>query len=86
MIRTLLLAAVLGVGLSGCADLGLPEPGFLTHAFDSDDDDEAMGNGCTSQGCPQAPQFCVARGYTPGTDRYMRCLASVEENLRRPSR
>ncbi len=85
MIRTLLLAALLGVGLSACSDLGLPEEGFLTHAFDSDEA-PASPNGCTATGCPQAPSFCVARGYSPGTVGYQRCLASVEENLRRESR
>ena len=88
MIRTLLLAGVLGLGLGlgGCADIGL-EQGFLTHAFDSDEDDAAVAaNGCTAQGCPQAPQFCVARGYTPGTDGYQRCLISVEQNLRKQNR
>ncbi|MEI9885716.1 MAG: hypothetical protein WDN08_04300 [Rhizomicrobium sp.] len=87
MIRALLLAAVLGFGLGGCADLGLPEQGFLTHAFDSGEDDAApAANGCTAQGCPQAPGFCLARGYAPGTDRYRLCIASVEQNLRRTSR
>ena len=87
MIRTLLLATVLGLGLGlgGCADFGL-EQGFLTHAFDSDEDAPADANGCTAQGCPQAPQFCVARGYTPGTDRYERCIVSVEQNLRKQNR
>ena len=87
MIRTLLLATALGLGLGlgGCADFGL-EQGFLTHAFDSDEDGTADANGCTAQGCPQAPQFCVARGYTPGTDRYERCLVSVEQNLRKQNR
>ena len=86
MIRALLLATALGFALGGCADFGLPEQGFLTHAFDSDEDDTTFANGCTSEGCPQAPSFCVARGYTPGTERYMRCLISVEQNLRRASR
>ncbi len=85
MIRTLLLTGVLALGLSGCADFGLPEQGFLTHAFDSDDA-PADANGCTAQGCPQAPGFCVARGYTPGSDGYARCIVSVEQNLRRASR
>ena len=89
MIRTLLLASALGLGLGlglgGCADMGL-EQGFLTHAFESDEDATADANGCTVQGCPQAPQFCVARGYTPGTDRYERCLISVEQNLRKQNR
>jgi hypothetical protein len=40
-------------------------------------------NGCTTAGCPQATQYCVNRGYTPGTDRYNRCVLSVEENLRK---
>ena len=85
MIRTLLLATALGLCLGGCADVGL-EQGFLTHAFEGDEDATADANGCTAQGCPQAPQFCVARGYTPGTDRYQRCLVSVEQNLRKQNR
>jgi hypothetical protein len=32
---------------------------------------------------PQAPQFCTARGYQPGTDAFQRCVVSVEENLRK---
>jgi len=40
-------------------------------------------NGCTAQGCPQAAQFCTARGYQAGTDGFNRCLISVEENLRK---
>jgi hypothetical protein len=40
-------------------------------------------NGCTAGGCPQAATYCVNRGYTPGTDRYNRCIVSVEENLRK---
>ena len=40
-------------------------------------------NGCTAAGCPQAATFCVNRGYQPGSDRYNRCVISVEENLRR---
>jgi hypothetical protein len=85
MIRILLLAALVSVGLSACSDLGLPEEGFLTHAFDSD---EALpsSNGCTAAGCPQAGNFCVARGYSPGSEGYRRCLVSVEENLRKESR
>jgi hypothetical protein len=85
MIRTLLLASALGLSLGGCADI-LPEQGFLTHAFDADEDADVSANGCTAQGCPQAPQFCVARGYTPGTDGYQRCLVSVEQNLRKQNR
>jgi len=86
MIRILLLAALVSVGLSACSDLGLPEEGFLTHAFDSDDTAAPSSNGCTAAGCPQAASFCVARGYSPGTVGYQRCLFSVEENLRKESR
>jgi hypothetical protein len=85
MIRILLLAALVSIGLSACSDLGLPEEGFLTHAFDSDEAPPSP-NGCTAQACPQAPGFCTARGYAPGTEGYRRCLVSVEENLRRQSR
>jgi len=85
MIRILLLAALVSVGLSACSDLGLPEEGFLTHAFDSDEA-PVSSNGCTAQGCPQAGSFCAARGYAPGTEGYRRCLVSVEENLRKESR
>ena len=85
MIRTLLLAALLSVGLSACSDLGL-EQGFLTHALESDDEAPVAANGCTAAGCPQAPSFCAARGYSPGTVGYQRCIASVEENLRKERR
>ena len=86
MIRTILLAALLGVGLTACTDIGLPEQGFLTHAFDSDDEAAAAPNACTSTGCPQAPGFCTARGYSPGTVGYQRCIASVEQTLRKENR
>jgi hypothetical protein len=84
IIRLLLVSALVAC-LGGCAELGLPEPGFVTHAFDSDSDDAPppSANGCTPSGCPQAPGFCVARGYVAGTPGYARCIASVEENLRR---
>ncbi|MEI9996333.1 MAG: hypothetical protein WDM91_17175 [Rhizomicrobium sp.] len=73
-------AAILAIGLTlllgGCTDVDL-----------LGDDDAASNapaaNGCTAQGCPQAAQFCVARGYHPGSDGYNRCLVSVEENLRK---
>ena len=73
-------AAVLVIGLSallgGCTDVDL---------FGDDDTASATvsPNGCTAQGCPQAPQFCQARGYTPGSEAYQRCLISVEQNLRK---
>ncbi len=84
----LLVLAVAMLSLGGCAEVGLPEQGFLTHAFDSDSDDAVpvASNGCTPTGCPQAPGFCTARGYKPGTAGYQRCIASVEENLRKESR
>jgi|GEM_PF-6136854 hypothetical protein len=62
--------------LGGCEDVTL-------FGDDSSDSTAPMANGCTAQGCPQAPQFCQARGYTPGTDGYERCLVSVEQNLRK---
>ncbi len=62
--------------LGGCEDVTL-------FGDDSGDASAPMANGCTAQGCPQAPQFCQARGYTPGTDAYERCLVSVEQNLRK---
>ena len=85
MIRTILLAALLSLGLSACSDVGFPEQGFLTHAFDADDTD-APANACTAASCPQASGFCVARGYSQGTAGYDRCLASVLQNLRKENR
>ncbi|HEY4944217.1 MAG TPA: hypothetical protein VII56_22510 [Rhizomicrobium sp.] len=85
MIRTILLAALLGFGLGACTDITLPEPGFLTHAFDSDEA-PVSPNACTAAGCPQAPGFCAARGYSPGTVGYQRCIASVEANLRKENK
>ena len=75
------LAGILVIGMAlfvgGCEDVDI----------DPFDDDSApaaaQANGCTPQGCPQAPQFCQARGYQPGTDGYQRCIVSVEENLRK---
>jgi hypothetical protein len=77
MIRTLLLASALAFGLSGCMEVGF--------GFD-DDNSAAASNGCTAEGCPDAPKFCVARGYTPGTPDFQRCVASVEDNLRKGNR
>jgi len=48
-----------------------------------DDQSAVLPNGCTAAGCPQAATYCVNRGYSPGTDRYNRCIVSVEENLRK---
>ncbi len=74
-------AAILAIGLvsllGGCVDVDLDPFG---------DDDTAATvspNGCTAQGCPQAPQYCLARGYHPDSDAYRRCVISVEQNLRR---
>lgn len=77
MIRTLLLVSALALGLSGCEDVSLDF---------GDDSAAALPNGCTAEGCPDAPKFCVARGYTPGTPDFERCVASVEENLRKGNR
>lgn len=78
MIRMLSLAAILA--LSGCADLGLDDDiGF-------GDAPVAAPHGCTAAGCPDAPRFCVARGYTQGTPAFDRCVVSVSENLRKEGR
>jgi hypothetical protein len=69
--RILLVTVFLAAGLSACTDFSL---------FD---DDVGIPNGCTTAGCPQAAEYCSARGYQPGTDRYDRCMISVEENLRK---
>ena len=74
-----LRAAILAIGLAsllgGCMDVDL---------FGDDDTAAAVSpNGCTAQGCPQAPQYCLARGYHPDTDAYRRCVISVEQNLRK---
>ena len=87
-LRTLIVTVAMALTLSACAEVEIPEPGFLTHAFDDGDDSDAAvaANGCTSAGCPQAPSFCVARGYSPGTVGYQRCIISVEQNLRKEAR
>ncbi|MEJ0027532.1 MAG: hypothetical protein WDN01_16020 [Rhizomicrobium sp.] len=94
-----LLVLLLAAGVAGCSvdrivstpdriitGLGLPQRGFATNAlFPEGDSDRrpAKAGGCESSGCAQAPQFCVARGYAPGTASYDRCLVSVTQNLRR---
>ncbi len=73
-LHVVLLASALAALLGGCSDL-----------FEDDDAPVATAqpNGCSAQGCPQAAQFCTARGYQAGTDRYDRCIVSVEQNLRK---
>jgi len=77
-----LRAAILAIGfaalLGGCMDMD-------ADLFGGDDDAPAAvaPNGCTAQGCPQAAQFCQARGYSPGTEAFQRCLISVDQNLRK---
>ncbi|HXC55548.1 MAG TPA: hypothetical protein VNU97_09645 [Rhizomicrobium sp.] len=75
-IRTGLLAVGFAALLGGCTDLDMD-------LFGDSSEPAAAPNGCTATGCPQAAQFCVARGYAAGTDGYNRCLVSVEENLRK---
>lgn len=97
----LLAVVFLALAAGGCSSIadkviarvGGPERGFLTPDFLTDGGGSAgpaaspvMANGCTSNGCPQAPNFCVARGYQPGTDAYSRCLISVSQNLRNARR
>ncbi|MEJ0027531.1 MAG: hypothetical protein WDN01_16015 [Rhizomicrobium sp.] len=73
-LRAALLAIGLAALLGGCTEM----------LFGEDDSSATMApNGCTAQGCPQAPRFCQARGYQPDTDAYRRCLVSVEDNLRK---
>ena len=90
---TVLLLALAAGGCSSMADkviasVGGPERGFMTPDFLTDagavgaPDAPALANGCTSTGCPQAPGFCMARGYQPGTDGFSRCVVSVTQNLR----
>jgi len=82
MIRTLLLAAALGLGLGACTALDSD-----VSLFGDSDDSAAPANGCTVQDCSQqARNFCAARGYSPGTGPFDRCVVSVEENLRKESR
>jgi len=68
------------------ARVGGPERGFLTPDIFTDAGAQpatpVMANGCTPAGCPQAPGFCTARGYQPGTDGWGRCVISVSQNLR----
>ena len=83
-LRFVLLAALLATGLSACADF--PEQGFLTNMF-SDDDTAPTPDQCgPGTACSPAPRFCVARGYAPGTEGYQRCIASVEETMRKQGR
>lgn len=89
-----LLVLLVALAAGGCASMtdkliarvGGPERGFLTPAILTDageaPDQPVMANGCTAAGCPQAPRFCAARGYSPGSDGYARCIVSVEQNLR----
>ena len=92
-LRTLLMVLATAASLGACStvedlpqQMGLPERGFLTHAFDADtapdDDAPVAANACSQASCPQAPAFCTARGYAPGSDGYQRCLISVAQNLR----
>jgi hypothetical protein len=74
-IRIGLAAIGLALCLGGCDTLGMDPFG--------DDAPITSPNGCTAAGCPQAATYCTNRGYTPGTDRYNRCVISVEENLRK---
>jgi len=70
-----IIAIAMAVCLAGCMDF---DP------FGDDDTAPAVApNGCTAQGCPQAAQYCTARGYHQDTDAYRRCLISVEQNLRK---
>lgn len=90
--RLLILLVALGAG--GCssmadrviAKVGGPPRGFLTPAMLTDAGGAAatpvVADGCTPAGCLQAPRFCTARGYQMGSDRYNRCVISVEQNLR----
>ena len=80
-LRAVLLAIGLAGLLGGCTDVDVDLFGG-----DEAPDVAVQPNGCTAQGCPQAQQFCVARGYQPGTDGYNRCLVSVEQNLRNGTR
>lgn len=78
--RIAITLAALGLALTlGGCDALMYDP------FGDDDAVAVQPNGCTASGCPQAATFCVNRGYSPGTDRYQRCVISVEQNLRRGS-
>jgi hypothetical protein len=87
-IRTGLVVAALALFLAGCEEVDI-DP------FDDSDAPAAAASSpaypgaphpaaaCTTEnGCPQASQFCMARGYQPNTDGFSRCLVSVEQNLR----
>ncbi|HXC55549.1 MAG TPA: hypothetical protein VNU97_09650 [Rhizomicrobium sp.] len=92
--RALIAVLLLAGALAGCtsvvtrvaASLGLPKSGFATDALFPDGPVPAAAGcaarDCDSQALAQAPQFCTARGYQPGSDGYRRCLVSVAENLR----
>ena len=95
------LILLLALATGGCASMtdkiiarvGGPERGFLTPGFLADGgatvpaapDRTMAANACTAAACPQASNFCTARGYNPGTDAYSRCVVSVEQNLRTAS-
>ncbi|MEJ1967998.1 MAG: hypothetical protein WDN03_05050 [Rhizomicrobium sp.] len=91
----LVIVLLLCAGAGGCASaadriaarIGLPPRGFVSDALFPDSAPSPAAarvpGACTAVSCPQAANFCTARGYQPGTDGYDRCLISVEQNLRR---
>ncbi len=88
-LRAALLAISLAGFLGGCDTLNADYDPFGDDSSDSSSSSASSAvqpNGCTQQGCPQAPQFCIARGYKPDTEGYRRCIISVEQNLRKAAR
>ena len=94
-IRTGLAVAALALFLAGCeevdidpfddSDTGAPAPAAATapSAAAPYYATTPRPSACTTEnGCPQAAQFCIARGYQQNTDGFNRCLISVEQNLR----
>ncbi len=81
ILRATILATMLALPLAGCGDVVLPERGFATH-YVLGASRPAAAAPCEGAACSPAPGFCIARGYTPNTQRYAICIRSVEENLR----
>ncbi|MBV9418467.1 MAG: hypothetical protein JO348_01725 [Alphaproteobacteria bacterium] len=87
-IRQTLVLLVAAISFGGCANItdrmityvGGPERGFMVPAFLSDEGNVSPEPAVLASA--QAPQFCVARRYQPGTDAYLRCVFSVQQNLR----
>ncbi len=92
-IRTGFLVAALALFLAGCEEVDIdpfddsdstpPPAATAPSAAAPYYATTPRPSACTTEnGCPQASQFCIARGYQPNSDGFNRCLVSVEQNLR----